>query len=128
MKLLLDTHLLIWTAGNARKLSKTARELIEDRDNDIAFSAVSIWEIAIKYALEKPDFEVDPHLVRRGCLDNGLTELAMTSEHAIIVASLPRIHNDPFDRLLVAQAMSEGITLLTADETIAQYRGPVRLV
>jgi PIN domain nuclease of toxin-antitoxin system len=128
MKLLLDTHLLIWTAGNVRKLSKTARELIEDRDNDIAFSAVSIWEIAIKYALEKPDFDVDPHLVRRGCLDNGLTELAMTSEHAIIVASLPRIHNDPFDRLLVAQAMSEGITLLTADETIAQYRGPVRLV
>jgi PIN domain nuclease of toxin-antitoxin system len=128
MKLLLDTHLLIWTAGNARKLSKTARGLIEDRDNDIAFSAVSIWEIAIKYALEKPDFNINPHLVRRGCLDNGMTELAMTSEHAIIVATLPFIHKDPFDRLLVAQAMSEGVTLLTADATIAQYRGPVRRV
>lgn len=128
MKLLLDTHLLIWTAGNAKKLSKKARALIEDRDNDLAFSAVSIWEIAIKYALEKPDFNVDPHLVRRGCLDNGMTELAMTSDHAIIVATLPPIHNDPFDRLLVAQAMAEGIELLTADKTIARYRGPVRLV
>lgn len=128
MKLLLDTHLLIWAAGDAKKLSKTARTLIEDRDNDIAFSAVSIWEIAIKYALEKPDFNVDPHLVRRGCLDNGMTELAMTSDHAIIVATLPHIHNDPFDRLLVAQAMAEGIELLTADKTIARYRGPVRLV
>jgi PIN domain nuclease of toxin-antitoxin system len=128
MKLLLDTHLLIWTAGDVRKLSKTARGLIEDRDNDIAFSAISIWEIAIKYALEKADFNINPHLVRRGCLDNGMTELAMTSDHAIITATLPFIHKDPFDRLLVAQAMSEGITLLTADETIAQYRGPVRLV
>ena len=128
MKLLLDTHLLIWAAGNAKKLSKTARMLIEDRANDIAFSAVSIWEIAIKYALEKPDFNVDPHLVRRGCLDNGMTELAITSDHAIIVATLPPIHNDPFDRLLVAQAMAEGIELLTADKTIARYRGPVRLV
>ena len=128
MKLLLDTHLLIWTAGDARKLSSAARGLIENRDNDIAFSAVSIWEIAIKYALEKPDFNVDPHLVRRGCLDNGMTELAMTSDHAIIVATLPLIHHDPFDRLLVAQAMAEGIELLTADKTIARYRGPVRLV
>ncbi|MEY2925791.1 MAG: hypothetical protein RL367_268 [Pseudomonadota bacterium] len=128
MKLLLDTHLLIWTAGNVRKLSKTARGLIEDRDNDIAFSAVSIWEIAIKYALEKPDFDIDPHLVRRGCLDNGMTECAMTSDHAIITATLPHIHKDPFDRLLVAQAMAEGVTLLTADQMIAKYRGPVRLV
>jgi PIN domain nuclease of toxin-antitoxin system len=128
MKLLLDTHLLIWTAGDPQRLSKTARALIEDRDNDLAFSAVSIWEIAIKYALEKPDFNVDPHLVRRGCLDNGMTEVAMTSEHAIIVATLPLIHSDPFDRLLVAQAMAEGIELLTADKIIAHYRGPVRLV
>ena len=128
MKLLLDTHLLIWTAGNVRKLSKTARAMIEDRDNEIAFSAVSIWEIAIKYALEKPEFNVDPYIVRRGCLDNGMSELAMTSEHGIIVATLPHIHKDPFDRLLVAQAMAEGVTLLTADKTIGQYRGPVRLV
>lgn len=128
MKLLLDTHLLIWTAANPQKLSTAARKLIEDRDNDLAFSSVSIWEIAIKYALEKPAFNVDPHLVRRGCLDNGMTEVAMTSEHAIIVATLPLIHKDPFDRLLVAQAMAEGIELLTADKTIARYRGPVRLV
>jgi len=128
MRLLLDTHLLIWTAGAPDKLSKKARKLIEDRDNEIAFSAVSIWEIAIKYALDRPDFRVDPHLVRRGCLDNAMTELPMTSDHAIITASLPPIHRDPFDRLLVAQAMAEGITLLTADETIARYRGPIRLV
>jgi len=128
MKLLLDTHLLIWTAGSPDKLSKAACALIEDRDNEIAFSAVSIWEIAIKFALQKPEFNVDPHLVRRGCLDNAMTELAMTSAHAIVTASLPPIHKDPFDRLLVAQAMAEGVTLLTADETIAQYRGPIRLV
>jgi PIN domain nuclease of toxin-antitoxin system len=128
MKLLLDTHLLIWTAGNPRKLSGTARALIENRANEIAFSAVSIWEIAIKYALEKPDFNIDPHLVRRGCLDNGMTELSMTSDHAVIVATLPLIHKDPFDRLLVAQAIAEGIELMTVDETIARYRGPVRLV
>ncbi len=128
MKLLLDTHLLIWTAGDPNKLSKAARTLIEDRGNEIAFSAVSIWEIAIKFALNRPDFAVDPHLVRRGCLENAMTELAITSAHAIITASLPPIHKDPFDRLLVAQAMAEGITLLTADETIAQYRGPIWLV
>lgn len=128
MKLLLDTHLLIWTAGSPDKLSKTARALIEDRDNEIAFSAVSIWEIAIKFALQKPEFNVDPHLVRRGCLDNAMAELAMTSAHAIVTASLPPSHRDPFDRLLVAQAMAEGVTLLTADAVIAQYRGPIRLV
>jgi PIN domain nuclease of toxin-antitoxin system len=128
MKLLLDTHLLIWAAGAPDKLSKKARKLIEDRDNEIAFSAVSIWEIAIKYALRRPDFNVDPHLVRRGCLDNAMTELAMTSAHAIITASLPILHKDPFDRLLVAQAMAEGVTLLTADAMIAQYRGPIRHV
>ncbi len=128
MKLLLDTHLLIWAAGAPDKLSKKARKLIEDRDNEIAFSAVSIWEIAIKYALDRPDLRVDPHLMRRGCLENAMTELVMTSNHAIIAASLPPVHKDPFDRMLVAQAMAEGITLLTADETIAQYRGPIRLV
>ncbi len=128
MRLLLDTHLLIWTAGDPNRLSKTARALIEDRDNEIAFSAVSIWEVAIKYALKRPEFNVDPHLVRRGCQDNAMTELAITSEHAIVTASLAPIHKDPFDRLLVAQAMAEGITLLTADETIALYRGPIRLV
>lgn len=128
MKLMLDTHLLIWTAAAPDKLSKKARKLIEDRDNEIAFSAVSIWEIAIKYALQRPDFNVDPHLVRRGCLDNAMTELAMTSAHAITAASLPPIHKDPFDRLLIAQAMAEGVTLLTADEAIARYRGPIRLV
>jgi len=128
MKLLLDTHLLIWTAAAPDKLSNKARKLIEDRDNEIAFSAVSIWEIAIKYALQRPDFNVDPHLVRRGCLDNAMAELAMTSAHAIITATLPPIHKDPFDRLLVAQAMAEGVTLLTADAAIAKYRGPIRLV
>lgn len=128
MKLLLDTHLLIRAAAAPDMLSKKARKLIEDRDNEITFSAVSIWEIAIKYALARPDLNVDPHLLRRGCLDNAMTELPMTSDHAIVTASLPPIHRDPFDRLLIAQAMSEGITLLTADETIARYRGPIRRV
>jgi PIN domain nuclease of toxin-antitoxin system len=128
VRFLLDTHLLIWTAADPDRLGSAARNLIEDRANEIAFSAASIWEVAIKFALARPDFTVDPNLLRRGCLDNAMSEMTITSAHTILAAALPPIHKDPFDRLLVAQAMAEGITLLTADQTIARYRGPIRLV
>jgi PIN domain nuclease of toxin-antitoxin system len=128
VKLLLDTHLLLWAAGEPKRLSRTARRLIEDTDSLLLFSVVSLWEIAIKRGLGRKDFEVDPRLLRRALLDNGYEELPITSEHVVSVEGLLPIHKDPFDRLLVAQATVEGITLLTADERIAKYAGPIRKV
>lgn len=128
MKLLLDTHLLLWAAGQPERLSSTARRLIEDSNNELLFSAASLWEVSIKRGLGREDFQVDARLLRRNLLDNGYGELPIGSEHAVAIESLPLIHKDPFDRLLIAQATIEGITLLTADPLVAQYPGPVRLV
>ena len=126
MNLLLDTHVLLWAAGAARQLPDEVRVLLEDRGNKLFFSAASIWEIAIKNGLGREGFSVDPRLLRRGLLENGYVELPVTSSHALAVDLLPPIHKDPFDRILVAQARVEGITLLTADEVVARYPGPVR--
>jgi PIN domain nuclease of toxin-antitoxin system len=128
VKLLLDTHLLLWTAGLSNQLPAAARVLLDDPGNELVFSAASLWEITIKRGLGRDDFQVDPRLLRRGLLDNGYSELAITSEHAIAVDLLPPIHKDPFDRILVAQSTIEGITLLTADPLVARYPGPVREV
>ena len=128
MKLLLDTHLLLWAAGSPGRLPLAARLLLEETQNELLFSAASLWEIAIKNALGRADFQVDARVLRRGLLDNGYQELAITSEHAVSIASLPPIHKDPFDRILVAQATVEGIVLLTMDAMVAQYPGPVRHV
>ena len=128
MKLLLDTHLLLWALQDSPRLSAEARALIEDEENILLFSAISMAEVAIKNALRRPDFEIDPHIVRRTLIDDGYLELPLTSAHAVAVAGLPPIHKDPFDRLLVAQAMVEGITLITEDAVVGQYAGPVRLV
>lgn len=128
MKLLLDTHLLLWAADQHGRLSVDAVGLISDPANELFFSAASLWEIAIKQGLGREDFKVDARLLRRGLLDNGYNELPIVSEHAVAIDSLPFIHKDPFDRMLVAQAMIEGITLLTADSILAQYPGPIRKV
>ena len=128
MKLLLDTHLLLWAGGSPARLSETARLLLEDQQNELLFSAASLWEIVIKRGLGRSDFQVDARVLRRGLLDNGYEELAITSAHTVAIDSLPSIHKDPFDRILVAQATVEGIILLTADALVAQYPGPVRQV
>lgn len=128
MKLLLDTHLLLWAAGTPDRLSADARALIGSPDNEPFFSVASVWEIVIKHALGRPDFQVEARVLRRGLLDNGYSELAILSEHAVAIDALPNIHRDPFDRLLVAQAMVEGITLLTTDDRVCQYGGPIRKV
>lgn len=128
MKLLLDTHLLIWAADSIERVPAGARVLMSDPENELLFSAVSIWEVAIKRGLNRPDFQVDARLLRRGLIDNGYTELPIKSEHAVAIDALPPIHKDPFDRLLIAQALVEGITLLTNDATVAQYQGPVKLI
>jgi PIN domain nuclease of toxin-antitoxin system len=128
MKLLLDTHVLLWAAGQSDRLPSNTRKLLADPRNEPIFSSASLWEIAIKSGVGRDDFQVDARLLRRGLLDNGYSELPITSEHAVAIDGLPPIHKDPFDRLLVAQSMVEGITLLTADPLVAQYPAPVRKV
>jgi PIN domain nuclease of toxin-antitoxin system len=128
MKFLLDTHLLLWAAGEPRRLSKRARTLIDDPENELLFSAASLWEVAIKRRLGRDDFKVDVRLLRRGLLDNGYSELPIISDHVVATDSLPLIHKDPFDRILVAQATFEGVTLLTIDSLVARYPGPIRTV
>ena len=128
MKLLLDTQLLLWAAGQPDRLSAAARQWLTDPRHELLFSAASLWEIAIKNALGREDFRVEPRLLRRGLLDNGYAELPITSQHAVNIDSLPPLHKDPFDRLLLAQALSEGITLLTGDAQLARYPRPVRKV
>ena len=128
MKFLLDTHLLLWAAGNPDRLPAAARRLLDDLQNELIFSSASLWEVAIKHGLGRGDFRVDARLLRRGLLDNGYGELPITSEHAVARDGLPAIHKNPFDRILVAQSMVEGITLLTADPLVAQYPAPVRKV
>ena len=128
MKMLLDTHLLLWAANDPERLSAKARAVFDNLEHELVFSAASLWEIAIKNGLGRADFKVDVRLLRRGLLDNGYKELAVTSAHAVFLESLPLIHKDPIDRILVAQATVEGITLLTADSVVARYPGPIQLV
>lgn len=109
-------------------MSPVALDLIEDPDNEPLFSAASLWEIAIKYGLGREDFTADPRLLRREMQDNGYKEVTITSSHVLLVLGLPRLHRDPFDRILIAQSIVEGIILLTADPAMARYAGLVRQV
>ncbi len=128
MKILLDTHLLLWAAGTPDRLPAEARTLLELADNEPYFSAANIWEVVIKAGIGREDFKIDGRVLRRGLLDNGYGELGIGSEHVVAIDNLPRLHKDPFDRVLVAQAQVEGITLLTADPVVARYPGPIRFV
>ena len=128
MNFLLDTHLLLWAASAPERLSTKARSLLLAIDSRLVFSAASLWEISIKRTLGRTDFNVDPRRLWRMLLVNGYTELAVNSEHAIAVNDLPPLHEDPFDRILVAQARVEGIVLLTVDKVVARYGEGVRKV
>ena len=128
MRLLLDTHILIWTANTPAKLPRIAAALIADPANDLMFSPASITEVAIKWAQGRSDFPIDPRDLRHLLIGNGFGELPFTSDHACRVADLPLIHKDPFDRMLVAQALAEGMTLLTADAVLGGYGAMVRVV
>jgi PIN domain nuclease of toxin-antitoxin system len=128
MKLLLDTHLLLWAAGQPERLPDETRLSLDDPQTEPFFSAASLWEVAIKRGLGRDDFQVDRRVLRRGLLDNGYGELPITSAHAVMVDSLPALHNDPFDRILIAQSLVAGITLLTADALVARYPALVRRV
>jgi PIN domain nuclease of toxin-antitoxin system len=128
MKLLLDTQLLLWAAGGSARLPAAARRAITNSRNELIFSAASLWEITIKSSLGRDDFRVEPRLLRRGLLDNGYIELPVTSQHAVTLDSLAPLHRDPFDRILIAQALAEGVTLMTSDGQVAQYPGPIKRV
>jgi PIN domain nuclease of toxin-antitoxin system len=128
MRFLLDTQLAIWVAIGDSRLKPATRSVLNDRANELFFSVSSIWEIAIKSALKRTDFPYDPRELRRQFIANGYEELPIFGHHVVAVNSLSPIHKDPFDRILIAQAMVEGITLLTADPVIAKYPGPIRKV
>jgi PIN domain nuclease of toxin-antitoxin system len=128
VKLLLDTHILLWAAGQPEKLSESARTLLTTPENILFFSAASIWEIVIKRGLGREDFKVDPRRLRKMLIVHGYTELPVTAEHALAVETLPLLHKDPFDRLLLAQARTEGMLLLTVDASVSQYQESVLVV
>ena len=128
MSVLVDTHLLLWAAGEPEKLPPAARALLQEPDQELLFSAASLWEVAIKHNLGRDHFRVEPRKLRRGLIENGWRELAITSEHAIAAGELPPLHKDPFDRMIVAQARVEGVTLLTSDDLVARYPVHVRKV
>ena len=124
-RLLLDTHLLLWAALFPDRLPKKASQLISESGNVLYFSTVSIWEISVKLTRPREDMQLDVRQWRSGLLGNGYQELTINSMYALSVRDLPDIHKDPFDRLLLAQAMREDLTLVTADTLLASYPGPI---
>lgn len=128
MSVLLDTHLLLWIATGDRPLPGRVRALLDDPSEVLHFSVASIWEVAIKYASGRSNIQIDPVRLRQAFLAEGYVELEITSLHAVGVATLPPIHGDPFDRLLLSQALAEDLTLLTADRILARYPGPIQRV
>ncbi|WP_299969700.1 type II toxin-antitoxin system VapC family toxin [uncultured Roseobacter sp.] len=128
MNLLIDTHILLWAAFEPRRLPRDAHDRLMDPDTRLWFSAVSIWEVAIKRGLDRPDFRIDPGPLRAGLLANEYSELALEGRHCLGLGTLPGLHADPFDRMLIVQAAAQGMALLTADSKIAQYGGPALLV
>ena len=128
MKLLLDTHIVLWAAGQPEKLSESARTLLTTPENGLFFSVASMWEIVIKRGLGREDFKVNPRRLRKMLTANGYIELSVHAEHVFTVETLPLLHKDPFDRLLLAQARTEGMLLLTVDASVSQYKESVLAV
>jgi PIN domain nuclease of toxin-antitoxin system len=125
VKLLLDTHIVIWAALGSPRMPAAARDLIQDHNNLLYVSAATYWEIAIKQAQGRADFVVNLVMLRQGLLAAGYRECAIEPAHAIAARALPPLHKDPFDRVLVAQAKAEEMVLVTADVTVAQYAGTI---
>lgn len=121
MRLLLDTHVLLWAASEPQRLPEETRALLAAPENLLHFSPASLWEVVIKNGLGRDDFQVDPHALRRGLVENGYRALCIESSHALMIQNLPPIHKDPFDRMLVAQAMVDGMTLVTSDGLVSRY-------
>jgi PIN domain nuclease of toxin-antitoxin system len=128
MHILLDTHVLIWLLMEPGRLDLETRDVIEARPNEILFSAVSAWEIAIKTRLNRPGFTFHPDEIRQAALDTGFRELLLNSSAASHLLDLPLRHRDPFDHILIAQAISEPALFYTADTQLTAYSELVRLI
>lgn len=128
MRILLDTQILLWAVGRSGRLDAATADALSDPANDVLFSAVNIWEIAIKFRLERPDFAVDPAIILQAALHIGFRELPVSSATAATVAILPLLHRDPFDRLLVAQAIAEPAVLYTSDARLPAYTDLVKQI
>jgi PIN domain nuclease of toxin-antitoxin system len=125
MRLLLDTHIILWMFGDPPALSSRARSLVEEPDNELFFSPVSLFELAVKSSSERSGLTVDLHELRHEILLQSITELPLISAHAMRAALLPPIRKDLFDRLLLAQAVEEQLTLLTVDGMLLRYQSNV---
>lgn len=123
---LLDTHLLLWAAVDSPRLPARARSVLEDPAAEVSFSVVSLWEIVIRLGLGRPDFQVDVAALRANARLSGLDEVPVYGEHVLAVKDLPPLHQDPFDRLLIAQARHEGLLLLSVDSRVLAYGDAVR--
>jgi PIN domain nuclease of toxin-antitoxin system len=128
MSYLFDTNILLWAVNEPRKLAPEAARLVDDPASDRVYSVTSLWETAIKSGRGRPDFDADAALLRHALLDGGCREIVINAEHALAVRTLPPLHRDPFDRMLVAQALVEGLTLVTADRALARYPARVMVV
>ena len=128
MRLLLDTHILLWALAEPHRLDATTLAALEDSENEVLFSAASIWEIAIKSALGRADFQIRPEQVLQAAQETGFVELPVRGRAAARVAGLPPHHRDPFDRLLIAQALAEPVRFYTADPLLPPYSELVVLV
>lgn len=127
MKFLLDTHILLWALGNPRQLPRNVRAILEEPNHEILFSSASIWEIAIKAQIGRENFQVEPSEIVAISVRTGFTELPVRSAAACLVATLPKYHKDPFDRLLIAQAIHRSAELITVDPVLGKYAGEVRI-
>ncbi len=125
---LLDTQLLIWMAFSPEQLPSTLIPDLEDRQQRFFVSVVSLWEVAIKRSLNRPDFQLDAAVLRQQLQREGFEELPIRAEHCLAVQHLPWHHKDPFDRLLIAQAQQEQIQLLSCDQSLSQYGTSVTLL
>jgi PIN domain nuclease of toxin-antitoxin system len=128
VRLLLDTHIALWAITDSPRLSQAARELILGPQNIVFFSAASVWEIAIKHGLGRGDMPVSGARAAELFLAAGYLQLPISAEHAAAIEALPLLHTDPFDRLLVAQALTEPLRLLTHDQTVASYGNGIQFV
>jgi PIN domain nuclease of toxin-antitoxin system len=128
MRLLLDTHIILWALTADPRLSATTQDLLLDPHNDVFFSAATILEIAIKHSLRRESMPIAAEHAMRLFAEAGYEELSITAAHAAKVETLPPLHNDPFDRLLVAQALTEPMRLVTHDRLIGSYSDSILLV
>jgi PIN domain nuclease of toxin-antitoxin system len=128
MTVLLDTQILLWSQAEPHRIPDWLKDKLEQPDYAPFFSVISIWEIVIKASLKRKDFDFDPRAIQAVLIERGWRELALTSDQILVVSQMPRLHGDPFDRALVAQAKIEGLEFVTADRALVGYGPHVRLI